>query len=91
MRRFAGRVTAAVVLFAAVRWSIFAALRWTDPETASDLARLFFGPAGLGNEFPRLFLPSLESPLRFAAGELAWSALAAAAVWLVSVVFQRRS
>lgn len=92
MKRLA---VAFVLLLAAIRWSILAAILFTDPETSDTVAHLMFGPARLHNDDPHLFLPAIGLRefhlLRFVAGELFWAGVAAAAAFvLASIVRQAR-
>lgn len=82
-----------VLLLTAARWGTLAALVYSSPETADDEAHLLFGPARLANDFPRLYLPALESGLaRFVFGELLWIAVGAAAGFvLASIVRSARN
>lgn len=87
MKRF---TVAFVLLQAATRWSILAAILFTEPETSDTVAHLLFGPARLHNEDPHLFLPAIGLRefhlLRFVAGELFWAGAAAAAALVLATI-----
>jgi hypothetical protein len=83
MRRF---VIAAAVAFFVLRWIAWGVLVFATPEVADDAAVILFGPARLGNDFPKLLLPAAGfgafQPLRFLAGEAGWAAVVVLVVWL---------
>lgn len=71
----------------------------TSPDTSDDVAQILFGPARLGNDFPRLILPAAGygefGVARFIAGEAAWlvaiSLVLSAVSWMVGTKRQANS
>ena len=85
---------ALTLLLMAFRWSILAAILFTEPKTSDTIAELLFGPARLTNDFPRFFLPAIGLGefhlLRFLGGELFWIAVVAVPAYALVVLLRRR-